>query len=312
MATLAEQAVDAIAALYGRHPACRAAHAKGTLCSGTFTPSREARAHTVAPQMQEASVPVTVRLSSASGDPAVGDDVPDVRGMAVRFQHDEAPWDLLAITLPCFMVRTPEHFVTLNRLVKRKPGAGLRAGPGAILFLLTHPETWRGSLATLKVRPVTSFADCRFNSIHSFKWIDARGKGRWLRYRWAPVDGEASLPRDEATRLAPDQLERDLYERLAGDEPRPLRFRLELHLAPDGLPAKRISDATSVWPASPERTIDAGLLEIDALDDGSNAILFDPMRLPDGVEPSDDPILRFRPSAYDVSFRRRTSTEVVA
>jgi len=35
--------------------------------------------------------------------------------------------------------------------------------------------------------------------------------------------------------------------------------------------------------------------------------LFDPMRLTDGIEPSDDPVLRFRPRAYSVSVERRTS-----
>ena len=29
--------------------------------------------------------------------------------------------------------------------------------------------------------------------------------------------------------------------------------------------------------------------------------VFDPMRICDGIEPSDDPILRFRPKVYDVS-----------
>lgn len=39
MSTLAEQAVDAINDIFGRHPGHRAAHAKGTLLAGTFTPS---------------------------------------------------------------------------------------------------------------------------------------------------------------------------------------------------------------------------------------------------------------------------------
>ena len=39
MDELAEQAVDAINDISGRHPGHRAAHAKGTLLAGTFTPS---------------------------------------------------------------------------------------------------------------------------------------------------------------------------------------------------------------------------------------------------------------------------------
>ena len=38
----------------------------------------------------------------------------------------------------------------------------------------------------------------------------------------------------------------------------------------------------------------------------SNPIVFDPMRLTDGIEPSADPILAARPKAYSVSIERRT------
>ena len=38
-----------------------------------------------------------------------------------------------------------------------------------------------------------------------------------------------------------------------------------------------------------------------------NPIVFDPMRLTDGIEPSDDPILAARPKAYSVSIERRSA-----
>ena len=37
----------------------------------------------------------------------------------------------------------------------------------------------------------------------------------------------------------------------------------------------------------------------------STPVVFDPTRVVDGIELSDDPILRFRPSAYSVSVDRR-------
>jgi catalase len=46
---------------------------------------------------------------------------------------------------------------------------------------------------------------------------------------------------------------------------------------------------------------------IESPETGEDIHVFDPMRLTDGIEPSDDPILRFRPRAYDVSARRRWS-----
>ena len=45
---------------------------------------------------------------------------------------------------------------------------------------------------------------------------------------------------------------------------------------------------------------------LDAIED-ADPFIFDPMKLCEGVEPSDDPILRFRPSAYSDSFEQRLS-----
>ena len=39
-----------------------------------------------------------------------------------------------------------------------------------------------------------------------------------------------------------------------------------------------------------------------------NPLVFDPMRLTDGIEPSDDAILAARPKAYSVSIERRTAS----
>lgn len=36
-------------------------------------------------------------------------------------------------------------------------------------------------------------------------------------------------------------------------------------------------------------------------------VVFDPVHVTDGIELSDDPILRFRPRAYAVSIERRTA-----
>jgi catalase len=40
---------------------------------------------------------------------------------------------------------------------------------------------------------------------------------------------------------------------------------------------------------------------------GGDVLVFDPTRVTDGIELSDDPVLRFRPKAYSVSVARRTA-----
>jgi catalase len=76
----------------------------------------------------------------------------------------------------------------------------------------------------------------------------------------------------------------------------------------DRQPEDPTNDATIPWPPDRQQ-VDAGTLTIDHIesDDRSLArdINFDPLVLPDGIAPSDDPILSTRSAAYSVSFTRR-------
>src|SRR5262245_16888182 len=75
---LTQQLLDALDALSGLHPGFRPAHAKGLMCSGTFTPSPEAAKLTRAPHAARPSTPVVVRFSDSSGLPAVADNDPQL------------------------------------------------------------------------------------------------------------------------------------------------------------------------------------------------------------------------------------------
>lgn len=79
-----------------------------------------------------------------------------------------------------------------------------------------------------------------------------------------------------------------------------------LQLAAKGDP---LDDPAAAWPEERE-TIIAGTLKVTAVepvDESSALLVFDPMRLTDGIEPSGDPVLLFRPRAYSVSAQRRAS-----
>src|SRR5207249_5274864 len=89
---LARQLLDALDAISGLHPGFRPAHAKGLMCSGTFTPSPEAAKLTRAPHAAKPSTPVTVRYSDSTAVPTIPDNDPrqsGPRGMAIRFHLAE-------------------------------------------------------------------------------------------------------------------------------------------------------------------------------------------------------------------------------
>jgi catalase len=306
VATLAEDAVAAIHETFGQHPGYRAVHAKGTLCKGSFTATPEAARLTTAAHMQGNTVPVTVRFSNAGGDPGIPDYAQDVRGMAVKFYlPDGEKTDVVAITLPCFVARTPEDFIRITRASKPLPLLGL-PGPRAGLYLATHPEAWRAARAALSQKPPASYATCRYNAIHAFRWIDPQGEGRWVRYRWLPGAGEATISGGEAKRRGADYLGEEIHERLGRE---PARFTLELQVA-DGSDAP--DDPTTPWPEERE-TVRLGTLELTepetGREQGDDILVFDPTRVTDGIELSDDQILRFRSHAYSVSIEQRSGAQ---
>jgi catalase len=221
--------------------------------------------------------------------------------MAVKlYLPDGSRTDISAQTVPRFPVRTPDAFIALVK-------AG-RPGPSRLwrlpLFLATHPEALpalRAGAAGLK--PPASYASRRYYALHAFKWVDADGGERWVRYRWLPEADEATISSDEAKSRGRDYLQDELRARL---EREPVRFTLELQIAADG---DSTDDPTAVWPDDRER-VTAGTLEVTGLETdretGGDVLVFDPTRVVDGIELSDDPILNYRPRAYSASIERRS------
>jgi catalase len=299
-----EELVDAINAVSGTHPGHRAAHAKGVLCAGTFTPTDEVAALTRAAHFADGPVRAHVRFSNGNGDPTVHDAERDGRGMAVKFYlPDGSTTDIVALSLPVFFVRTPEDFLafTLSRVPDPETGQPDLQKVGA--FLAEHPETVPAVQFALAAQPPASYAQCSYHALHAFGFEDASGARRWVRYHWEPEAGEATVTEEEARAREPDYLRRELAERL---ERGPAAFALRLRLAAEGDP---IDDPTAAWPEERE-TVDAGRLEVTALafdrDRDGDVLVFDPTRVTDGIVCSPDPILAARSRAYSVSVERRS------
>src|SRR3954447_3032849 len=294
MSSLAEEVVDAIHALTGEHPGHRTAHAKGTLMTGTFTPNGSGL--TTAAHMQDAPSRVTVRFSNGGGDPAIPDYAQEGRGIAVKFYApDGEKTDIIGLTLPCFFVRTPEDFLSFTR-ARKDPEKLMPDWFGA------HPEALPAIQAHLGSQPPASYATAAYNSIHSFRWIDADGGSRFVRYRFEPEAGEHGLEPDEAKALGRDYLQEEIVAR--GES----AFRLLVVIADESDP---VDDPTVEWPPERARGGAGGLVApgpAPERDRDGDILVFDPTRVIDGIELSDDEILRFRSDAYRVSVTGRVSS----
>lgn len=288
---IAQELLDAIHAVYGHHAEFRSLHAKGTCLTGTFTATPAAAALTRAVHMSGEPVPVTVRFSNGTGTPHVHDGAMDGRGLAIKFHlPDGTSTDFVGLTLPVFFVRTPEDLLEFTR-ARTDPEL---VGP----FLAAHPETVPAVTMQLSAIPRASYAQTTFFGIHAFKFVGGDGDGTWVRYRWHPDAGEATLAQDQADALDTDYLQDELRERVGRA---PISFTLFLQLAAEGDPT---DDPTTAWPDDREQ-VEAGRLELTAVAQDCERLVFDPMRLTDGIEPSDDKILRARPAAYSVSIEKR-------
>jgi catalase len=300
MDSFAEIVVDSINAVSGVHPGHRAAHAKGTLMAGSFAAAPRAAELTSAAHMQGDPVRVTARLSNGGGDPGIPDYAREGRGLAVKFYlPGGSKTDIVGLTLPCFFVRTPEDFLDFTRA---------RSDPEKLMpeYLGAHPEALPAIQAALAADPPESYATCAYNSIHSFRWTGPGGSAGWVRYRFEPEAGESSLTSEEAKARGRDYLQEDLLTR--GE----IAFRLVVVIAGEGDP---VNDPTVAWPEERER-VEVGRLVLDGREtererDG-DILVFDPTRVTDGIELSDDPILHFRPRAYSVSVARREASKAHA
>src|SRR3954451_9626238 len=213
MDELAEQVVESINDISGEHPGHRAAHAKGTLLRGTFTPS--ASGLTTAAHMGEERVSVTARFSNGGGDPGIPDYAKEGRGLAVKFYlPDGSKTDIVSLSLPCFFVRTPDDFLEFTRLRKPDPDTGQPDMEKLGNWLGKHPEAGPAIQAAVGTPPPESYAEVLYNGIHSFRWTAEDGSSRWVRYAWVPEAGEASLEDDEARARGAHYLQEDIQRRL--------------------------------------------------------------------------------------------------
>ncbi len=295
------EAIDTINARFGSHARHRALHAKGSWCEGTFTATPAAARLSRAVHLQGEPVPVLARVSNGGGDPRIPDYAPDVRGLAVSLKlPDGSATDMVAQSAPRFFSSSPEDFIGFIRA-----GQGLQAAVRLPLYLATHPTAVRYLPANAPaLRPVPSYAQCSYFGVHAFRWRDAGGGERHVRWSWIPEAGNERIGSREAKAGGRDYLQEEIAARLADGV---ARWRLEVTVAAPGDPT---SDPSKHWPDDRER-VDAGTLELttvvaDPEADGG-LVVFDPTRMTDGIELSDDTTLAYRAAAYSESAARRSA-----
>jgi catalase len=293
--------------LFGLHPGHRAAHAKGLMLTGVFTPAAGAKALTKAPHMLRESTPATVRFSNSTGIPQIPDNVPDAnpRGFAIRFNLAEhVHTDIVGHSTDGFPTRDGNEFLQFLKAVAAS-GPDVPSPKPVEQFLGSHPS----ALAFVQApKPFpSSLARDTYFGVTAFAFTNAQGKTRFGRYRIVPEEGNDYLSDLAVPSLSPNYHYEEIAERVGKG---PIRFKLLVQVAADG---DTVDDATKHWPESREQT-ELGVIELTSVVPDSVAqqkhIIFDPIPRVDGIEPSADPLLELRAAIYLLSGRRRRAAKL--
>jgi catalase len=280
----------------GLHPGFRRNHAKGVCVSGWFDSNGQGIALSKATIFEEGRVPVIGRFSLGGGMPFQIDAATTVRGLGLSFMPSKGEeWRTAMINFPIFPFATPQAFYDQLLALAPNPATGKPEPERVQAFFAKYPESAK-AIKIIKSKPLSSgFDNSTFSSLNAFQFINAKGEKAWVRWSFVPVQ-----PFEPINPAHPEKGDTNyLFDALiASVHQHPLQWHLILTIAQPGDPT---DDATLPWPPDRQK-IDAGILTINQIesDDTSPArnINFDPLILPDGIAPSNDPLLSARSAVY--------------
>jgi catalase len=301
----ADQVVGAIEGVFGVTPGERRNHIKGTCAAGEFVGTRDAARLSRSPLFSGKPVPVVARFSVSGGNPKAPDVAKSARGMALEFRLPKGQLHhITMLNAPMFGAAQPQTFLDLMQALQPDPATGKPDPEKMKAFKASHPDNLAQAQYLASNNPPASYASSSYWGIHTFKFIDKKGKAMLVRWQFVPQDGEKRLSDDELKTAGANFLEAALIERTTQG---PVRWDMMVSI---GKPGDSETDPTVLWPAERPR-IKAGTLSIASAEAQKGApcepINFDPLVMAAGIQPTADPILQFRSPAYAVSFGKRLS-----
>jgi len=293
-----QEFLDAFEEVFGRQLGFRRNHAKGVVVEGYFDSNGNGRELSKAAVFRPGRTPVIGRFSLSGGNPAVVDSPTIARGLGLAFGFPGGQqWRTAMMNLYVFLDNSPQGFYARMFAAKVVPATGEPDPAAMSRFLAKHPETARAMAINQAHPPTPGFADSTYRSLVAFYFVNESGTRTPV--RWSLVPLQRAWPPSKGLNGLFSPLIRQMR---AG----PLRWRLMLTV---GAPSDPVDDATLPWPVD-RRVVDAGQLTLTSIDTdrpgNARDINFDPLVLPEGIEPSEDPLLSTRSAVYGASYRRRT------
>ncbi|WP_038182974.1 catalase [Vibrio rhizosphaerae] len=285
----------------------RVVHARGTGAHGEFVSSGNFSALTTAAPFTQAGkkTPVFVRFSTVIHPKGSPETLRDPRGFATKFYTDQGNWDLVGNNLPIFFIRDAIKFADMVHSLKPSPVTNVQ-DPNRFFDFFSH-EPGSTNMLTWVYSNLGTPASYRMMDgfgVHAYKWINAQGDVKYVKFHWKSQQGVKSLrPQQVAEVQGKDfnHLTNDLYRQInAGHYP---KWDLYVQtLTPEALFQLDYNglDATKEWLGVPETKV--GTMTLNRVPDNffqeTEQAAFAPSNLIPGIEPSEDRLLQGRLFAY--------------
>ncbi|WP_026074400.1 catalase KatA [Brevibacillus massiliensis] len=294
----------------------RVVHAKGAGAHGFFEVTNDVTKYTKAKFLSEVGkrTPVFVRFSTVAGESGSADTVRDPRGFAVKFYTEEGNYDLVGNNTPVFFIRDAIKFPDFIHSQKRHPQTHLKNPTAVWDFWSLSPESLHQVTILMSDRgiPATYRHMHGFGS-HTFKWVNAKGEGVWIKYHFKTEQGIKNLTEEVARRIAgenPDYHTEDLFNAIKnGDFP---SWKLYVQIMPlEDANTYRFDpfDVTKVWSQKDYPLIEVGRMVLNRNPENYFAEVeqatFSPGTLVPGIDVSPDKMLQGRLFAYHDAHRYR-------
>ena len=208
----------------------RVVHARGAGAHGYFQVYESMAELTRAKFLQDPEVktPVFVRFSTVAGSRGSTDLARDVRGFATKFYTEEGNFDLVGNNIPVFFIQDAIKFPDVIHAVKPEPHNEIPQAASAHDtfwdFISLTPESAHMVMWVMSDRAIPrSYRMMEGFGVHTFRFVNEKGKARFVKFHWKPLLGVHSVVWDEAQKISgkdPDFHRRDLWEAIEnGDYP---------------------------------------------------------------------------------------------
>jgi len=234
-----------------------------------------------------------------------------VRGFATKFYTEEGNYDLVGNNIPVFFISDAIKFPDLIHAIKPEPHNEIPQAASAHDtfwdFVANNQETAHMVMWLMSDRSIPqNLRMMEGFGVHTFRLVNAEGKGHFVKFHWKPLLGVHSLVWDEAQKISgkdPDYQRRDLWDTINNKNFAEYELGIQMIDEKDEFMFDfDILDATKLWPEEqvPVQIIGKMTLNknVDNVFAETEQVAFHPGNVVPGIDFTNDPLLQGRLFSY--------------